>query len=312
MIKQPIFLVGAERSGTTLLRLMLDHHPDITWLPEFEFVVDLVTDEGKFPSLDYFYEYLQIDTMTQERGLKIDKSLSYPELVNNFIEQKLLETKKSLVGATVHRNFERLLYIWSDARFIHIIRDPRDVARSNIGMGWAGNVWYGIERWIEAELLWEQFKKRISPERYIEIHYENLIYDPEKILTDICQFMNVNYDPLMLDYDQDTSYSKPNPNLVAQWRKKLSDFQIQLIELKVGDLLIKKEYSLSGLPALKMNYILQQKLAWQNWLYKVNYRINKFGLFLFLAEFLSRKLKLKSWNHEHRKKMNQITIQNLK
>lgn len=39
-VEKPIFLVGAERSGTTVLRLMLDHHPQIAWCNEFEYVVD--------------------------------------------------------------------------------------------------------------------------------------------------------------------------------------------------------------------------------------------------------------------------------
>lgn len=51
MIEKPVFLVGAERSGKTLLRLMLEHHPDISWLNEFEYSVDLVSDQGEYPSL---------------------------------------------------------------------------------------------------------------------------------------------------------------------------------------------------------------------------------------------------------------------
>lgn len=48
-ISKPVFLVGAERSGTTVLRLMLDHHPQIAFNNEFEYAVDLVSDEGKWP-----------------------------------------------------------------------------------------------------------------------------------------------------------------------------------------------------------------------------------------------------------------------
>jgi Sulfotransferase family len=39
MIKKPVFLVGSERSGTTLFRLMLDHHPQIACFFEFEYAV---------------------------------------------------------------------------------------------------------------------------------------------------------------------------------------------------------------------------------------------------------------------------------
>ena len=49
MIEEPIFLVGAERSGTTLMRLMLDSHPDVAFGEEFEFAVTHIGADGTFP-----------------------------------------------------------------------------------------------------------------------------------------------------------------------------------------------------------------------------------------------------------------------
>ena len=56
---------------------------------------------------------------------------------------------------------DRLTRIWPDARFIHLVRDPRDVARSVIPMGWAGNTWVGVERWMEAERLWDRVRSSL-------------------------------------------------------------------------------------------------------------------------------------------------------
>lgn len=53
-VDKPIFLVGAERSGTTVLRLMLDHHPQIAWCYEFEYAVDQMLDNGDFPKLEAY------------------------------------------------------------------------------------------------------------------------------------------------------------------------------------------------------------------------------------------------------------------
>ena len=53
-----LFLVGSERSGTTLLRLMLDHHPEIAFEKEFDFVVSKVSDIGACPQLDAYLEWL--------------------------------------------------------------------------------------------------------------------------------------------------------------------------------------------------------------------------------------------------------------
>ncbi|MEQ9237509.1 sulfotransferase family protein [Coleofasciculus sp. E2-BRE-01] len=125
-VDKPIFLVGAERSGTTVLRLMLDHHPQIAWCYEFEYVVDQISDNGDFPQLEAYYEWLETHRIFQSTGFEIDRSLSYPQLANSFLCQRcqrLDRTGKPLVGATVHRHFDRLLQIWPNARFIHVPYD---------------------------------------------------------------------------------------------------------------------------------------------------------------------------------------------
>src|SRR5439155_8918940 len=56
--EEPFFLVGSERSGTTLVRLMLAHHPRIECAPEFEFLVEAMPDGAGWPALEPFYEWL--------------------------------------------------------------------------------------------------------------------------------------------------------------------------------------------------------------------------------------------------------------
>src|SRR5262249_42031140 len=68
MIPAPLFLVGAERSGTTLLRLMLDGHPDLAWNEEFEYAVDLLPEEGGFPDLEDYYPFLKTNRVFLHSG----------------------------------------------------------------------------------------------------------------------------------------------------------------------------------------------------------------------------------------------------
>jgi Sulfotransferase family len=312
MLEKPFFLVGAERSGTTLLRLMLDHHPFIGWVEEFEYSIDLVTDNGEFPSLDKYYEWLETHRIFQSMGFTIDKNLDYPLLINSFLEQKLNPYNKPIIGATVHRHFDRLLHIWSDACFIHLIRDPRDVARSCIGMGWVGNVWYGVDRWLEAEKLWSHLKNQISSDRYIEINYEDLISNPITVLTIISEFIGVKYNSSMLTYAQNTTYGFPDPKLIQQWQTKLSEVEIQLIESKVGDLLTNRGYELSGKPLIQPHSLQIKQLQLQNDWGKVTFRVKRLGLSLFLADFISRKLGLKSWQKRVKLNINEIEKKYLK
>ena len=84
-------------------------------------------------------------------------------LVNDFLRQKQAASGgKPHVGATVHRHFERLRFLWPDARYIHLVRDPRDVARSVVQKGWAGNIYQASEFWIQAENCWDSLVPHLS------------------------------------------------------------------------------------------------------------------------------------------------------
>ena len=311
LVDKPIFLVGAERSGTTLLRLMLDHHSQLAWCNEFEYSVDSISDTG-WPELDVYYDWLETHRIFQATNFEIDRDLNYPQLVNSFLVQKQIREEKPLVGATVHRHFDRLLRIWPNAKFIHIVRDGRDVARSCIGMGWAGNVWTGIERWIESENLWADLSQSLSAQQKTEVTYESLISDPKNVLEDLCNFLEIFFESQMLTYDKTTSYDLPDANFIHQWKRKLSDREIQLIESRIGNMLLERNYELSNLPPIEITPAIVQKLKLQDWLKRKQFRIKRFGLPLLLADNLSRRLQLNSWQKSVKLKINDVQKSHLK
>ena len=312
LVSKPVFLVGAERSGTTVLRLMLDRHPQLAWCNEFEYVVDFLSDDGSYPKLNDYYDWLETHRIFQATGFVIDRSLSYPQLVNSFLCQKREREGKVLVGATVHRHFDRLLNIWPDARFIHIVRDGRDVARSCIGMGWAGNVWTGVERWLETECLWDKLCQTIPTEKRIEVTYEDLISDPVNTLRHLCDFIGIPYESVMLSYPQITTYDLPDPSFIGQWRRKLSEREIQLVESRIAHKLVERGYELSGLAMLSVNSLMIQRLRLQNWWTRVQFRIKRNGLALFILDYLSRRLGLNLWQKRIQLKINAIEASYLK
>lgn len=306
LISKPIFLVGAERSGTTVLRLMLDHHPQLCWCNEFEYVVERIPDSKDWPQLEKYYEWLETHRIFQATGFVIDRSLNYPQLVNSFLEQKRDRAQKPLVGATVHRHFDRLLYIWPDAKFIHLVRDGRDVARSCIGMGWAGNVWIGVERWIQAECLWGLLSQKLLAEQKIELTYEELISDPVNTLSRLCNFIGIPYEPAMLSYPQKTTYDFPDSSLIAQWKRKMSEREIQLVESRISSMLVERGYQLSELPLLTVTSAMEQRLKLQDWWSRIQFRLQRFGLILFLSDYLSRKFGITQWQKRVKLQINAI------
>lgn len=312
MIQQPVFLVGAERSGTTMFRLMLAFHPQIAFLNEFEYAVDWVGD-GDWPDLKGYADYLQTNRIFQAHRFHIDPALDYPALVDSFMVQHRERKQKALVGATVHRNFDKLLRIWPDARFIHIVRDPRDVARSRIGMGWSGNVWTGVAEWIEMEQLWERVRSGLTPDRYIEVRSEDLVADPPTHLDRACSLFGLRYDPAMLTYSEHSTYDAPDPTLSYQWRRKLSEREIRLVESRVGPMLAERGYEHSGLPPLEVTPWMKRQLEWQCHRYRALYRWRFLGPRLYVEDWISRHVGgPTSWRRNVTERVNEVVRASLK
>jgi len=308
----PVFLVAAERSGTTMLRLMLDNHPEIAFFSEFEFAVEQMSGAGDFPEVDSYREWLKTNRLYLSSSFRADPSLGYRDLVRSFLEQKQNRDRKPYVGATVHRNFDRLVYIWPNARYIHLLRDPRDVANSTIPMGWAGNVWMGAGRWLKAEATWSRLRERLPRDRWIELQYESLVREPEGRLKEVCEFLGVPYNPQMLEYPSTTSYAAPDPRLANRWEQALSEREVGLVEQRVGNLLVECGYAPSGVPPVVVSPLMESRLRRQDWLARVRFRIKSYGLLLFVAEFASRRLGLGAIHAGVMLKVHAITLRHLR
>jgi hypothetical protein len=295
MISRPGFLVGAERSGTTLLRLMLSHHPQIAWANEFEYSVDKLPENG-WPDLDEYLAFLSNVRQFTSQNYEVDRSLSYPELVDSFLEQfRQKRGGKPIVGATVHRHFDRLLRIWPDARFIHILRDGRDVARSRMELGWAGNMWTGVEAWMEVEKTWESLREKLSPDRRTEIRYEHLIADARGELARLCEFLGVNFDEAVFDYTKTTHFKPPDLKRVSSWRTKLRPEEVRLAEAYIGSMLAERGYELSDLPPLEITPAMERQLRRDDYWSRVRHRMKELGPLLFFEGWFARRLGGRRW-----------------
>lgn len=308
----PIFLVGSERSGTTLLRLMLDHHPLVAFHMEAEFMVKRMPDGPGFPDVREYVEWLATDRVFSMSGFACNPALDYPSLLRDFLEQKRTRDNKPIVGATVHKHFDRLLRVWPDARFIHIVRDGRDVARSVIQIGWAGNVWVAADVWLEAERLWDSMRRTLPPDRFLEVTYEGLVTDPRATLERVCAFLGVAYDEAMFDYAKRTTYKMPDPSLLNQWRRKMPEPEVRLFEARAGDMLDARGFPRSGLPAMRVGPLRRAWLALHSRLWKVGFRWKRYGGGLFLADVATRRLGMRGARRSVRLRMNQVELRHIK
>lgn len=303
--KNLIFVCGALRSGTSLLHLMLNHHPELKNPGEFDFFFDMVSDDYQSPELLNYENWLLNHRIFLSKNLFFPREAKeYSEVLKSFKDQLSEENKVLLIN--IHRHFDKIPKYFPEAKYIHLIRDPRDVARSSIGMGWAGNVYYGVDHWIETERSWSKLRPTLSDNQFIEIYFEDLITEPQVTLEKICEFTGVTYIDSMLNYHESSTYEKPDVSLIFQWKRKLSENEVKQVESKVGEAFDKLKYEKSQYANFKGSLLEKAYLKIQNKLYKLQFSIKRYGLFLVIRERLSRWLNLANQSKTVRTEMNKI------
>jgi Sulfotransferase family len=290
-MKSLVFICGALRSGSTMVHLMLNHHPSIDNPGEFDFLFDQVGDDGSFPRREEFHEWLEIERIFNSHHLKIDPALEVRELIRSFVAQ--LQKADKVLALNIHRNFHRVPYVFPEAEYIHLIRDPRDVARSSIGMGWAGNVYYGVDHWVATEESWKVLRQQLQSEPHT-LRYENLVRDYPAELRSLCAYLEIPYSDEMLSYDRDSTYSAPDISLIEQWKRNQTHDEINEVESKAVDLMVAAGYACAGDPAFSLSSWRKIQLKLGNLVYRHSFAIKRFGLRLYVLEKIGRYLKLET------------------
>jgi hypothetical protein len=187
LLEAPTFVLCSVRSGSTLLRVLLDSHSQICAPHEMhlrDMTVTIASDYG-------------LKSLT-EVGLE-PRNLEY--LLWDRVLQRELDTsgKKLLVNKTPNDVFivDRIVECWPDARFIYLLRHPGAIARSrhtarpqdseerNIRM---------VRRYGEA------IEAARATYEGITVRYEDLTEAPERETRRLCEFLGVPWEPQMLEY----------------------------------------------------------------------------------------------------------------
>ena len=311
-MNRPFFLIGSERSGSTMLRLMLDHHPQLACNLESDFLVSQLDDQGRLPEIANYHSFLREDRVFRHSRFHVDETLCYHDLVDSFLEQKRRRDGKQQVGATIHHNFHRLPRLWPDARYVYLLRDGRDVANSAVGMGWAGNAYCAVELWIQAEARWKATRGRLAPENFIEVRFEDLVRAPTETLTAICDFLGIPYSEDMLSYPQHSSYGAPDSRLASQWRARMDAGMRGLVEARIGEQLTARGYPLSSPRRGAVSRPRDLLLRLDSKLGCARDRVRRFGLPLTLEDFAARRLGIRRWQVATRTRCDAIIDSRLK
>ena len=296
-----MFVVGSVRSGTTLVRLILDHHSQIHGIGEFETAVSQAKGTD-WPDLQEFYHFLETDRQSLAHNFDIDRSLSYEGLIHSFLEQKQASYTGTISLGAVHSRFDLLPSLWPNARYIHVVRDPRDVARSCVKMGWAGNVFTGAETWREAETRWDLLRAQTDEPRRMEVRYERFVSDPREVCTEICNFLGVDFEPAMLTSEASSTYGETDDRYANQWRGKLAHREVGWVEAQCAELMKSRGYELMSAPESLPRYQVAS-LRIHSRLARIVFNVEKFGFWLWLRWVVMKRL---SWLPGYRKVQLQV------
>ena len=209
------FVVGVTRSGTTLLRLMLDAHGDLAVPPETHFLPEAIDAfKGGEMTPERFVAVVsahrrwpdfQLDPRELHARVEaLEEPLRPGPCVRAFYRLYAEQAGKRRWGDKTPGYLRKMGLIGRtlpEARFIHLIRDGRDVAVSITGLHFGPDtVREAAQRWVKRVRVAREQAERV--EHYLEVRYEDLVEDAEPTLRRICEYVELPWDPAMLDYHQ--------------------------------------------------------------------------------------------------------------
>ena len=280
------FIVGNPRSGTTLLRHILDSHSQIAFLLESPWFMNWFEKRMGVDSEGYVTPELVSLLLPNRRLFRdVDLGIRAPELAEMIGSGRLPWAKfisilcdrygqargKPLVGnktPSFVRRIQAMHKLWPEAKFIHIIRDGRDVLLS------AREKWKDkttapqFSTWHEDEVttlaLWWEWNVRLGREagslldsnQYCEIRYEALVAEPEKECARLCEFLDVPFEQGMLRHEDNfrvrhrrdggvinARVALPITPGLRNWRTDLTADELERFEATAGRLLDELGYS---------------------------------------------------------------------
>lgn len=267
----PIFIVGAARSGTTLLQYMLRSHPDLS-LPtaESHFFIPFYKRRNEFGDLtniDAVTRLLEEIYLSRKqffdedvKGIRFNAEalaqrfharqlITLPQIIAGIFEENAeAEGKRRWGDKTPYYilHLETLLEMFPNAQFVHIIRDGRDCALSMLERKWdlqIFNTYHAAYTWNKYVKAGKAFGK-IHPDRYHELRFENLLNNPEQSVSSLCSFLNLEYNERVIDFKKSNGSGKTHlltqplqKSNQGKWREKMKPSQISIFEALAGETL---------------------------------------------------------------------------
>ena len=281
MTDAPIFIVGVQRSGTTLLAASLAAHSQLSCGPETHFFrrlneidKDMVLAANAWPNraVDFICSIGHTGFDGHEGSLLIEKYDLRPEDIIAYLANKSPTVHNMLASVAephmtragkqrwIEKTPDHLTHLslirqyFPQSPIVRIIRDPRDVALSLMRVPWGADSFFNaLLFWQRADQASQNFFKK--DDKSLTLRFEDLLANPEDTLRRLCQFIGVLFEEAMLDTSQTgklvnsqrvpwkTKASQPmDLSRIAGWRQGIDKRTNQLAEAFLGDRLLEYGY----------------------------------------------------------------------
>lgn len=298
--QSPIFIGGDGRSGTTLLSVVLDSHPDLAVGPELHFsgpknlgdytinCAELLIDnnpkafglglknnpELKFGvqfvkrCLRFGVEYEEVKELCEMAKEKTKSNLELFAdrlyLIDLLGRRRLRKTKKKFWGMKIMRDIskaDKYNNFWPNAMFIHIIRDGRDVASSQIKehSTWGyGDIEKAANNWVKIIKQSRRIAYKYNL-NYYEVKYEDLVFSPKETQKKLCDFLGIQWSKNMNSHESQRHSLFDNPfnhasisqverpintKAVSRYKKDLSQEEVSIFNNTAKEILTDLNYDL--------------------------------------------------------------------
>jgi len=297
MSDSPIFIIGTERSGSNLLRLILNAHSRISvphpphimnyFGPIADRYGDLHEASALEPLVDDIMKLMNVHIYPWEFAVDREQVIAetHPRTLYGVVaaiyEQHQRHDGKARWGCKstfmIH-HVDAVLERNPDARFIWLIRDPRDVAVSSRKSVFSPfHPALTAELWLDQQAEGLALMEKLGEQRVLRLHYESLTQEAEKSVRKVCDFLDETFEPGMLrffetkDAQKSARLSKSwentgSPILTNNSRKYLSGLsqnEIRWVECITGELMDRLGYE-RELP-VESNVSLERSSIWTRW-----------------------------------------------
>lgn len=256
----PIFIGGAGRSGTTLLRVILDSHSRIACGPELKVIPTIAQLWAQFHTT--YAPYLAESKLTEA-----DIDRAFHVFISSIIAPLRRRSGKPRIAEKTPNNvffFRHLHRMFPRATYVHMLRDGRDVVASLLRMDWRGPDGERLEYtkdareaaryWANSVVAARQFAAHTRGQsRYFELRYEALVGDPEPQLRALFDFLGEPWEPGVLAFHErehalgiesnaDAVTRPMFASSIGRWRSELSAEQRQAVKQEAGTVLLELGY----------------------------------------------------------------------